>query len=344
MEESEPKDLLQSEASERMKQASAHLCALKISLDRFARQWMGQPFLDDWMDCPRGNSCAYNGHAFIWLILPFMDWEQDESKGYYRAYVDPQHVLGASIKGRPEDIPDDKVAGRIAGYATYFGSRDNACYIRYRALSLYWAHEGKHRVAFMRAHEQPAIAAWVGDADYPRPERIVIIAPTDERDAWLALLDGRYLQVLRRPRVSRQLLDAYGVRTVRWRDVANLPDEQRVRQTLSARKLDRTQHFMAERDRTLDLEDVRKQHEEETASVERTISGLAPLRFVWRPYIAAVATCLVVGLILSAIDLGWARPIGWTLLGGASGMMLGLHFLRLEGPRYVVLHSARNQS
>ena len=270
MEESEPKDLLRSEVSERMEQASAHLCALKISLDRYARQWMGQPFLDDWMDRPSGNTCAYDGHAFIWLILPFMDWEKDESKNYYRAYVDPQHVLGASIKGRPEDIPDDKVAGRIAGYATYFGSRDNACYIRYRALGLYWAHEGKHRVAFMRAHEQPAIAAWVRDADYPQPERIVIIAPTDERDEWLALLDRRYLQVLRRPKVTRQLLDAYGVKTVRWKDVPDLPDEHRARQALYSRRLHRAPRSIAERDRTLDLNVVRKKQEEGAATIERT--------------------------------------------------------------------------
>lgn len=332
VDEGEPKDLLQREVPEVMEQASAQLCALKVSLDRYARQWMGQPFLDDWMDWPKGNTCAYDGHSFLWLILPFMDWERNESNDYYRAYVNPRHVLGACIKGRPEDIPEDKVAGRIAGYAAHFGSRDNACYIRYQSLGLYWAHEGKHRVAFMRAHEQPAIAAWVRDAGYPTPERIVMIAPTDERDEWLALLDGKYLQVLRRPRVTRQLLTAYGVKTVRWEEVPSLPDEQPVRQAIYARKLHRAQSFMAEHDRTLDLEDVKKQQQAETASVERKIDELAPLQFVKRRYFTAVTACLAAGLALSAIHVDWVQPISWMLLGGGCGLMIGLNLLRLRGP------------
>ena len=337
MEENEPKDLLKSEVSEDMERASAQICALKVSLDQYARQWMGQPFLDDWMDSPKGNTCAYNGDSFLWLILPFVNWERDEFKDDYRAYVDPLHVLGASIKGRPEDIPEYEVAGRIASYATHFGSRDDVRYIRYPALGLYWAHEGKHRVAFMRAHEQPAIAAWVRDASYPQPERIVVIAPTDERDEWLALLDGRYLQVLRRPWVSRQLLDAYGVKTVKWPGVTGLPDEPRIRQAIYTRKLHRAPNSMAERDRTLDLEDLRKQLENETATVERGIDDLAPLRFVRRRYFASVVACLAAGLVLNAVHVDWVQPIGWMLLGGASGLTLGLNLLRFRGPRHVVL-------
>ncbi|MFV0662380.1 hypothetical protein [Denitromonas sp.] len=341
VDENGSKDLLRPEVSEVMERTSEQLCALKVSLDRYARQWMGQAFLDDWMDWPRGNTCAYDGHTFLWLILPFMNWERDEPEDYYRAYVNPRHVLGASIKGWPEDIPEGKVAGRIAGYATHFGSRDNACYIRYPTLGLYWAHEGKHRVAFMRAHDQSVIAAWVRDASYPQSERIVVIAPTDERDEWVALLDGRYLQVLRRPRVTVQILNAYGVKTVRWKEVTGLPDEQRVRQTIYARRLHRAPNSMAEWDRTLDLEDVRQQQQKEAASVDRTIHELAPLRFVWRRYFAAVAACLAAGLVLSAIQVDWVRQIGWMLLGGASGLTMGLTLLRLRGPRYVALDSIR---
>lgn len=339
LDEREPKDLLQSEVSEAMERTSAQLCALKVDLDRYARHWMGQPFLDDWMDSPRGNTCAYDGRTFLRLILPFMGWEGDELKDCYRAYVNPQHVLGASIKGRPEDIDEDKVAGRIAGYATEFGSRDNACYIRYRALGLYWAHEGKHRVAFMRAHEQPAIAAWVRDASYPQPDRVVVIAPTDERDEWLALLDGRYMQVLRRPRVTLKLLNAYGVKTVRWVEVTGLPDEQRVRQAIYARKLHREPNSMAERDRTLDLDDVRELLQQEMESIERGFNEVAPLHFVWRPYFAAVATCLAAGLFLSAIEFDRVRALGLMLLGGAFGLLAGLKLLRLRGPRHIVLSS-----
>lgn len=267
VDESKPKDLLRPEVSEAMEKASAQLCALKIRLDRYARQWIGQPFLDDWMDTANGNSCAYFPHSFLWLILPFMEWETSEPKRY-RAYVNPWYVLGASILGLPEVIRENEVEKRIAHYAGHFGTSNDVCYIRYPALGLYYAHEGKHRVAFMCAHEQPAIAAWVEDASYPQPERIVVIAPTDKRDEWLALLDERYLQVLRRPRVTLQLLRAYGVKEVEWRDVRSLPDEQRVRAAIYVRKLHRASNSTVEQDRTVDLEEVRKQQREETASVQ----------------------------------------------------------------------------
>ncbi|MEX3556219.1 MAG: hypothetical protein VB131_06485 [Burkholderia gladioli] len=339
MDKREPRDLRQSEVSEEMERSVDALCALKISLDRYARQWMGQPFMDDWMDSH--NTCAYFGDSFLRLILPFMDWERSESRDYYRAYVNPRYVLGASIKGRPEHIDDDKVAEKIALYSTHFGSRDNACYIRYPVLGLYYAHEGKHRVAFMRAHEQPAIAAWVQDANYPTPERIVLIAPTDERDEWLALLDGRYLQVLRRPRLSQQLLTAYGVKTVRWKMVPGLPDEQCVREAIYARRLHREPTTTAELDRTLDLEDVRQQQREDAAFVERTILDLEPLRFAWRPYFATVAACLVVSLVPSAIPIDGLRAVGWGLTGVACGLATAVSLLRFRGPRHVVLERLR---
>lgn len=64
----------------------------------------------------------------------------------------------------------------------------------------------------MRAHNQSAIAAWVREAGYPAADRLAIICPTEEHDEWLAMLDGRYLQVLRRPQTTRLLLEAYGVK------------------------------------------------------------------------------------------------------------------------------------
>ncbi|WP_231973165.1 hypothetical protein [Ralstonia insidiosa] len=339
VDEREPRDLRQSEVSAEMERSVDALCALKISLDRYARQWMGQPFMDDWMDSH--NTCAYFGDSFLRLILPFMDWEPSEPRDYYRAYVNPRYVLGASIKGRPEHIDDDKVAEKIALYSTHFGSRDNACYIRYPALGLYYAHEGKHRVAFMRAHEQPAIAAWVRDANYPTPERIVLIAPTDERDEWLALLDKRYLQVLRRPRLSQQLLTTYGVKTVRWKTVPGLPDEQCVREAIYARRLHREPTTTAELDRTLDLEDVRQQQREEAAFVERTILDLEPLRLAWRPYFATVVACAVLGLVLSVIPFDGARAVGWGLTGVACGLATAVSLQRFRAPRRVVLERPR---
>lgn len=64
--------------------------------------------------------------------------------------MNPRHVLGASIKGLPEHIEESRVPERIARYAQTFGSTDNVAYVWIKALGIFWAHEGKHRVAFMR--------------------------------------------------------------------------------------------------------------------------------------------------------------------------------------------------
>ncbi|EJB8472098.1 hypothetical protein MW376_002182 [Citrobacter freundii] len=38
----------------------------------------------------------------------------------------------------------------------------------------------------MRAHKQPAIAAWVREASYPVALRLAIIKPTDARYEWIS--------------------------------------------------------------------------------------------------------------------------------------------------------------
>jgi len=332
-----PQDRLHSEVSPELEKTAAALCDLKVNLDRLARQRVGQPFLDDWMDNPRGGTCAYDGHEFLRLILPFLDWESDDPTQPYRAYVDPQHVLGASINGLPEHIADEEVAKRIASYSSHFGSKDHVSYIRYRALGLFWAHEGKHRVAFMRAYKQNVIAAWVREANYPLPERLVVLAPSDERDEWLALLDGQFLQVLRRPRVSLRLLAAYGVKTARWVDIAGLPNERQVREAIYARRLHRAPKTLAERERTLNLEDIHKQEQTAATLIERSLHELAPLNLVLRPYLFRVVFFLLSGLCLFQLNIDILKPIGWTLSGVAIGLTAALPLMRFRGPRNIVL-------
>jgi len=334
----EPRDLRRPEVSESMAKAVASLCAVKIEMDRFARDPMGQPCLDDWMDSPRRDTCAYHGDTFLALILPFMGWAPDKTEKYHRAYVAPQFVLGASIKGKPEDVLAKEVVARIETYANDFEGQNRAEYLRYPALGLFVAHEGKHRVAFMRAHEQPTIAAWVRDAQYPAAERINIIAPTDSRDEWLALLDQRYLQVLRRPNLTQGLLNAYGVSTLRWRDLPGLPDEHRVREVIYARKLHRQPKSLAKEDRTLDLDEVKRQVIADEILVERDIHELAPLKLLWRPYFGTAAAGMTAGTGLSAFGFGHpAQTFGWMLTGGAIGLFAALLLMRFRGPKRALL-------
>ncbi|WP_176048621.1 hypothetical protein [Burkholderia sp. BCC1644] len=330
--EEPPRDLTHQVLPEPISNVVAGLCNLKLVMDRQSRGLVGQPFLDDWMDSR--DTCAYFGDSLLRLVLPFMDWEQEEERRqYFRAYVNPRHVLGASIKGFPEHVEADKVPEKIAGYAGTFGSPSNACYIWIKPLGIFWAHEGKHRVAFMRAHDQPAIAAWVREASYPAAERLAIIAPSDERDEWLVVLDGRYLQVLRRPRTSILLLQAYGVKKRRWRDLQDAPGEHVVRSEIYRRRLHRNPSTTAEHMRTLDLHEVQDRLNAANEIVPRSILDLEPNRFEWRRFGLWVAVPLVLAIASSQFVYGWLHDAGLLLLGLSTGLALSLNVIRFVGPK-----------
>lgn len=91
-------------------------------------------------------------------------------------------------------------------------------------LSLYVAHEGKHRVAFMRQQGEPCFLSNVHVLNYPAAHRIKIIRSSDFPDCpYFVVLDGRYLQLL--SHCSIDLLESYGVGYASWRDL-NAPTEQ----------------------------------------------------------------------------------------------------------------------
>jgi hypothetical protein len=291
-----------------MQIASALLCDLKLEMDRHARGHIGQPFLDDWMGSH--DTCAYWGDELLRLVIPFLRWERREGEAF-QAYVDPRNVLGASIKGLPEHVPAEQVQDRITRYATTFGSRDNVFYVWYKPLGILTAHEGKHRVAFMRAHGQPVIAAWVLEANYPAADRIVVVKPDEPHGEWLAILDGRYVQVLRRPRVSLMMLQAYGVRICRWRDLPNAPSKQGALREMYRNGLQRQQQTVSEEDRTLDLKTVSQRDNQDDESVVRSLFELEPYRCTWRRLAIATTICLALALIL------WVLP--WPILRRAHG-------------------------
>jgi|TARA_R100000049_G_C1950558_1_gene98038 hypothetical protein len=261
-----------------------------------------------------------------------LNWE-DQNGQAYRAFVDPKHVIGASIKGHPENVPPEEVVNRIERYATYFGSRDNALYVWYKPLGIFIAHEGKHRVAFMRSHDQPAIAAWVQEADYPAPSRITIIEPSDERDEWLAMLDGRYIQVLRRPNIARKILDAYGVKTTSWQNIDHLPDEKMVRLAIYERRLHRPARTRKEIDRTLDLQAHLARMAKDSQEQYFHCHDLGPYRLDWNRNIVVMCLMLFTGLLLVKFDHDWSIRTGIGLVGVTSGMMLSQKLTRFTGPR-----------
>jgi len=322
-----------------MQIASALLCDLKLEMDRYARGHVGQPFLDDWMGSL--GTCAYWGDELLRLVIPFLGWERREGDAF-RAYVDPRYVLGASIKGFPEHVPEEKVQDSITRYATTFGSRDNVLYVWYKPLGILTAHEGKHRVAFMRAHCQPAIAAWVREANYPSADRIVVVEPDERHGEWLAVLDGRYVQVLRRPRVSLMMLQAYGTRVCRWRDLTDAPSRRSVFREIYRHGLQRQQQTISEKDRTLDLETVSRRDNADDECVVRNLFELKPYRCTWRGLGIATAICSALALILWVLPWPILRPGAWICMGVSYGLLVGPLMLRFVGPRRVAAGSARH--
>ncbi|GHU33183.1 hypothetical protein FACS189497_14920 [Betaproteobacteria bacterium] len=292
------------------------------------------------------DTCDYTGDYFLRLLVPFLNWEEEvhsqKEQELFEAYVDPQYVLGANINGQPENIAADKIPEKIASYAHDFNH--STYYIWYKPLGILLAHEGKHRVAFMRHHKQSMLAAHVRKAHYPAPNRIVIIAPTDEHsDEWLALLDGQYLQVLRRPRTSRFFLNAYGIKELRWQDVTDLPDEKLVMQEIYERKLHKAPMSRSERNRTIDLKKIRKQQHEDETIVDRSIHDLSPLNvsltLSTRPFIVYILLPLIILFIIGIPYMTNITQIffsiAFTLAGFTTGVIGCYRFIRFRGPKRI---------
>ncbi|HGO6081633.1 TPA: hypothetical protein ACK3PA_006126, partial [Burkholderia cenocepacia] len=310
-----------------LEEVARGLADLKLALDRFSRDDTGQPFLNDWFDSMTGT-CAFTGDEFLQRIVPFLDHSEVTSSPF-RAYVDPALVLGASISGRPESIHGDDVARRRARYAREFDViyLQRAKYHWIEPLGIVWAEEGKHRVAFMRAHGEPAIAAWVTRRSYPAPDRMVLVKPTEDRLAWFAILDGRYLQIVRRPALTQRLLSVYGVQTVCWRDLNDVPSESFVRHAIvDWQQLSWSERFQKYPD-TGDVLDLHVLRDEERRVPEAIVSEtfVEPARYDWKTpgrLLAYALLSIVAGLILELVFSGVMRDLGFGLIGFGLGLSL----------------------
>ncbi len=293
-------ELLSLQVSDRMMGASRALCSIKFSMDMSSRYYFEQEYQNDWMDS--GGTCAFWGHSFLRIVVPFLDWEESQS-ARFKALVDPRYVLGASIKGKPQHVPEEEIADRIESYSTNFTWSNKALYTWYKPLGILTAHEGKHRVAFMRTHGNKPIAAWVDEQNYPAAKRIQLIEPARRQDEWFALLDGRYLQVLQRPYTSVALLREYGVESFRWHQLKDLPPEDLVRDTVYQRRLHKIQETIKEADRTLDLRElIDVVPVPDSVEVRLNLLMLDNMRFEVLRYARWPGSLLALGLIARLVD------------------------------------------
>ena len=217
-------DTLDLQVSTQIIEASRELCDLKHHLDMISRDGIFQAFQNDWMGA--SNTCAFHGDTFLSRVVPFLKSESDSPDKPFEAMVDCRNVLGASISGKPKVIKPEEVPERISRYSRHHpeDSLSRAKYRWYRPLGILVAHEGKHRVAFMRTHGNLPIAARVTPVGYPAPERLKLIEVPGNHTQHFAMLDDHYLQLLERPDVTRRYLTAYGVKSVYWGALKEMPD------------------------------------------------------------------------------------------------------------------------
>lgn len=322
MEKITDNDFLNLQASNKMAHKARRLCDLKYSLDMQSRMDLLQEFQNDWMDS--SNTCAFFGLDFFEKIVPFLRHEESVGPSF-KAMVDSRLVLGASIKGKPKDISAQEAPERVACYSTHteYGL-GKAEYSWYEQLGIFVAHEGKHRVAFMREQGDLPIAAEVRLVKYPAAERIKIVSSRDGYWRFFAILDGRYLQVLERPDITRWFLSEYGIQECTWESLDTAPSLDLVCAALSIckeKKLD--MHKL------IDFEDevTTRQEGQPTKFYEIKNYKFCLLRFF-----SISAFCILSGLIavLLANILHWEffEFIAVGFFSSAVTLMIGLDTLR----------------
>lgn len=250
-----------------LRPAIKSLATLKIKQDQLSRTQPGQEFLNDWM-CA-GNTCAFFPDTFMRHVLPFLYWEEETSATRYSAMVPVELAIGASIKGFPRSIEEAGVPKRIAWYRENKARGNGASGTYIPALGVYFAHEGKHRVGFMRHHHEPLFQAEVDDLAYPSPDRLKIVTSDISSGLRYAVLDDRYLQVLLAPHTTLMILSSYGVRTLPWHHLEGVPSEERAYRAACDQRLLTSPPDRAEKSRTLDLHRVQEYDEKEAQQRRR---------------------------------------------------------------------------
>jgi hypothetical protein len=235
---------------------------LKIQQDYMARTLLGQEFLNDWMGA--ANTCAFCPDTFIRRLLPFLFWEEEQNPKKYPALVPVEIAIGACIKGQPAHIAAEDVSKRITQYRENKAPGATASGTYIPALGIYFAHEGKHRVAFMRHHDEPVFQAEIDDLAYPSADRLKIVTPSAPNQLLYAVLDGRYLQVLLLPHSTQRILTSYGVSSVRWSKLENVPSESTVFRAVCDRHLFTSPENRSEAVRTIDLQELLQEEEKES--------------------------------------------------------------------------------
>lgn len=193
-------------------------------------------------------------------------------------------------------------------------------------LGLWFAHEGKNRVHFLRAGGATEMPALVTTVDYPAAERLALyrLVISGREELW-CVLDGHQARCLLLPELTHALLTAYDVPPAsRWPQ--DLPSHHMIAEVLQQR----LPHLETGQD--VDLEQLRirilKNNAEEAFTELDLFEILAAslLKVRWR-WIASACAIYLCGLALSLIlPQPWDGRARLLLSGGIGGFAACLLF------------------
>ncbi len=126
-------------------------------------------------------SSAIDVSAFTRAVVPFLDLAH--SLHPRRARVPLDRLLGESWRWRQPSSSSRSVTA-LADYLldddrSLPGDRDQAIVFEIAPLGLWFAHEGKNRVHFLRSGGATEMPAMVTTVDYPAAERLALYRPGD---------------------------------------------------------------------------------------------------------------------------------------------------------------------
>lgn len=179
-----------------------------------------------------GSIC---GATLIRAVVPFVMHELALVQSGAAALVPLDLLLGDSWRWTTESVSPNDV-DRLREWLSHPDRSDlmeeeAAKYVGLPALGIFWAHEGKNRVQFLRDCGNTHAPAHLTLYAYPSPERIELyrVRVVGRIELW-AVLDRRWVQPILLAELGERLLREYGVAPPsrwpeNWPDAASVAEE-----------------------------------------------------------------------------------------------------------------------